>query len=778
MKFIKSLLFCVTAFLASSQIVNAPLQLKDERVYNQTVWNARSIFEYFEGKQEEPKLNTFASMYFSNLKENFAYNTHGTCSYVAISMLLSFYDTYFNDDFISDDYEMNTRVNNNFIPYDVESPGIKSESLEDVYGLSAANYVNYIENNYEEYLQLKLIKEAKDLFGSYKFDTNSNLYGLSLQNEVDLLNDYLHYEVNVYGVNAFTMGSSYSQNALYDEIVYRVTQGEPVIVNANFAVFGRHAVVAYDYDETTGDIYFHSGWKDENGYALSRVSLYDWGLQSIDSIVGLNFSYATVGDRDNYQRKVKNNYVPVDITTVNYVRDVKLTGGISEPTNICWKSVYNSNLFYNSSSEAVHVKVTNLNSGIALISKILSRSANGFTLSNFEKLLFFDIEGKYDAKVEFEYDLDSNTSNGYEFKREYYISNKYNENIFLTDYNYGTTYVSDSGFVEQINNNEFSFKTKVKNVALKTAGLTLAPRRNSLNEGSYIEYHFPKGISEINFDIAFNSYNDYTFFRNNNGTVLAQEFKNASYKTLFDFKAKHKSFPLYSNEKQTINLKFDEPVFKFRLFVHVDENATSNSAINGRLVIGNISIKKDRNDLLPCNGHELNFTYTESINYVCYNYALDIMDYEHNYLIVGEHCLDLEQYFMYYQHHDEVYITFDVLSQLAMEDAMPGGILVYGYNFVPIGKDEVAPEGSYKIGLVLSTFNPNNLSYHWIRQDSDGKWSHKDAMDPSTRLDAYGNLIYHPETTVFKYTEEHHYDGNEGIRFFAVSRIKNVPPQI
>ncbi len=174
MKNIKTLLLCALTFANGFQTANLNLQIEDEKIYNQTVWNTRSVYEYFEGKQEEAKLNTFASMYFSHLKENFPYNTHGTCSYVAISMLLSFYDTYFNDFIIADDYETETKMQNDVIPKDIESPGIKSEPLEDVYGLSTYSYINYIENNYEEYLHLKLIKNAACLFGSYKFDAEKS----------------------------------------------------------------------------------------------------------------------------------------------------------------------------------------------------------------------------------------------------------------------------------------------------------------------------------------------------------------------------------------------------------------------------------------------------------------------------------------------------------------------------------------------------------------------------------------------------------------------------
>lgn len=48
----------------------------------------------------------YASQYFKNLNSNFGNNVYGTCTYVAIGMLLSFYDTYWDDNFIDDNYDV------------------------------------------------------------------------------------------------------------------------------------------------------------------------------------------------------------------------------------------------------------------------------------------------------------------------------------------------------------------------------------------------------------------------------------------------------------------------------------------------------------------------------------------------------------------------------------------------------------------------------------------------------------------------------------------------
>lgn len=52
--------------------------------------------------------NHYASFYFDGLNKNFGNNTYGTCNYVAIGMILSFYDTYWDEGFIPEKYDVKT----------------------------------------------------------------------------------------------------------------------------------------------------------------------------------------------------------------------------------------------------------------------------------------------------------------------------------------------------------------------------------------------------------------------------------------------------------------------------------------------------------------------------------------------------------------------------------------------------------------------------------------------------------------------------------------------
>ena len=62
--------------------------------------------------------------------------------------------------------------------------------------------------------------------------------------------------------------------------------------------------------------------------------------------------------------------------------------------------------------------------------------------------------------------------------------------------------------------------------------------------------------------------------------------------------------------------------------------------------------------------------------------------------------------------------------------------------FVPIGKYDVCPTGTYKVALVV---NPGE-DYHWYRQDSDGLWSHKPGVTEIRRTDNSNKLIVDPQS--------------------------------
>ena len=49
-------------------------------------------------------INSYASKYYSRLINYFGYNKYDTCIYIAIGMLLTYYDCFRNDNFVQDQY--------------------------------------------------------------------------------------------------------------------------------------------------------------------------------------------------------------------------------------------------------------------------------------------------------------------------------------------------------------------------------------------------------------------------------------------------------------------------------------------------------------------------------------------------------------------------------------------------------------------------------------------------------------------------------------------------
>jgi hypothetical protein len=62
----------------------------------------------------------------------------------------------------------------------------------------------------------------------------------------------------------------------------------------------------------------------------------------------------------------------------------------------------------------------------------------------------------------------------------------------------------------------------------------------------------------------------------------------------------------------------------------------------------------------------------------------------------------------------------------------------------------VCKKGYYKGVLVIDRYN----NYHWLRQDSNGFWSHKPGQLPVTNKDADGNLIVDPKKANLIYDKD------------------------
>ena len=244
-----------------------------------------------------------ADQYFSELKGNVPKNVVGSCAYVATSMLLAYYDTYWNDNFVPDEYEASTAY-----PEGVESgySTIKTENelwdeLDEEYGgtLSESDfadlyYEDFVEQHLNEgYLHLDLIKIGIDL-GLYEegeWFLYHDPYGANLDESAyileeylcDIFGDYNYYDY--FGANSvldtppliikiMRNGDLGVTNETVIQKMYElVDAGIPVMYRGSNGT-GGHRMIAYDTIKEDGqivDCILHTGWTSGYYTTLSQT---------------------------------------------------------------------------------------------------------------------------------------------------------------------------------------------------------------------------------------------------------------------------------------------------------------------------------------------------------------------------------------------------------------------------------------------------------------------------------------------------------------------------
>ena len=223
--------------------------------------------------------DSYLQAYFDMLTENFGHNIKGSCSHIALSMVLSYYDNYLNDDIVDEYYDVScvssiidtTLVNN--------SPGTMYEDY--YYTLSEKDKKNcdatqYYYNFVEEYapysLHAKLILIGKKYHNSYNFNDDKYPCGTYISDLIRIAKTYLEVERGYkqtidFWFNYKNTGSSES---IKNFVIEQIDLGFPVIVSiGNYAGTKNeknHACVAFAHDGQ-GNVYFHTGWHGSNRIA-------------------------------------------------------------------------------------------------------------------------------------------------------------------------------------------------------------------------------------------------------------------------------------------------------------------------------------------------------------------------------------------------------------------------------------------------------------------------------------------------------------------------------
>ena len=235
--------------------------------------------------------NVDYNYYFSNLKTNFANNQYGSCGFIAIASLLTYYDFFFNNDFIDDSatYSNNYCANITFI-----------ENVEkDVLSTSDFTFSPGYHNSFQYFL---IDEIAIDNLNINFNEVNGNpVYSTTDTIIKNAIENYIEVSTNI-------SSTDYSVNILSTETAIKneIDCGRPVIISfssfeyessnstsayLNIMSMLGHAAIAYGYIElSNGETIYrcHLGW---HGNALSGYT-YDSLVRNLGpSISCISFVY-------------------------------------------------------------------------------------------------------------------------------------------------------------------------------------------------------------------------------------------------------------------------------------------------------------------------------------------------------------------------------------------------------------------------------------------------------------------------------------------------------
>ena len=306
-----------------------------------------------EASSSGPFIDSYMTQYFYNLRSNFSKNEYRSCSYVSVAMLLSFYDNYLDANIIPEEYE--TRVYSNVSDFTVgrQSPGVARINTSFINNLGVSDRVYVDTTSAQSYysgmfdstvktkiFQAKLFTIAQDL--GY-MPTNADLCDehsgeLQTISAGHVIENYLiergfildpddpvslsDGEFVVYTFQKLWLGIEERSRLTKNFIKSQILLGRPVIATIDRINYPgeediAHSVVAYDYDEATDEIYFHTGWGCENDPNYHR-KLSDINYTHWREAISLEINTPHVCDNNYVYNGVGYCYHDEEINTYNH----------------------------------------------------------------------------------------------------------------------------------------------------------------------------------------------------------------------------------------------------------------------------------------------------------------------------------------------------------------------------------------------------------------------------------------------------------------------------
>ena len=535
--------------------------------------DTNQLFDELADKDATPIFldNNYSSYYFKNLYTNFGNNKYGTCSYVSLGMLLSFYDSYWDDSFISETYDVKAEFESNrqlladfdLIPSNVNSPGILFEPNSLVDDLTIDDYYDIINEYSGTYFQFKLIDFAMSIFGEAKFDGSDSSLGMQRSDIAFLLAAYLDEVSSITSDKASVQTYANSNDELIeDQMIERIIDGTPVILRAKESTSNAgHAMIAYDYDDNTGQIYVHTGWRDEtNNIALTHVALSDLPYDDLLDItyIDINDSF-THSHAFNYHSSYGGN---ICACSYIYPREIELTSGNFGDTlpTFEWMSLHNEK-WYSTYDLRLEFSIQDPN---RYTKSSTSRiDANGYSLSQEEwDLIRFTIPGTT-YRILLNIDEQSNLfgSDDYWCSKSFSkpLEYEYVPYINPDEYGFADAYPSDAEtattFINHEAHNNGTFQTRRFRAGyIHNEYIVLSPIRSGFSH-AFIEYRFNKPVDRI--DVQLSHWREYRKEKldNSNGKAEVQAYIDGDWACQLDLLADSTNLPRNRNQPNTYKIK-------------------------------------------------------------------------------------------------------------------------------------------------------------------------------------------------------------------------------
>ena len=237
------------------------------------------FLEYVDQIMQYKHLKGRLKYYFQNLKQNFGNNQMGSCGYVSVASMLTYFDTFYNDDIVPENYDVISEANSTDEALE-NSPGSKYEVLDES---SLDKYWEEIENNKDDNLHNLMISNNNAISISSYDDEKvvKSILPTSLQNSFEF-----------FVLDLYNLACKENINSTFINLAKEmIDRGLPVNLSIgkrqnNNKLNDLHSAIAYDY--VGNDLYMHPGWKGVSTYLKLNQITNDWGKTYYDTIYAIS----------------------------------------------------------------------------------------------------------------------------------------------------------------------------------------------------------------------------------------------------------------------------------------------------------------------------------------------------------------------------------------------------------------------------------------------------------------------------------------------------------